>query len=57
MNIAVEMATKMLLHKEETYTLVPDAPKELVIRSESMRRTLVRDPLLLPYYISLRYSC
>jgi hypothetical protein len=47
MAIAMRMATLMQLHREETYTLVKPT-KELIIRAESARRTLVsqfnRDP-------------
>jgi len=41
MAISMRMATLMQLHREETY-VIPSPTKELVIRAESARRTLVR---------------
>lgn len=41
MAIAMRMATLMQLHREETYVLV-NPTKDLIIRAESARRTLVR---------------
>lgn len=43
MAIALRMATLMRLHREETYTLI-NPTKELVIKAESARRTLVSRP-------------
>jgi hypothetical protein len=40
MAVAMRMATLMQLHREETY-LIPNPTKELIIRAESARRTLV----------------
>lgn len=40
MAIAMRMATLMQLHREETYTM-HNPTKELIIRAESARRTLV----------------
>lgn len=40
MAISMRMATLMQLHREETY-VIPSPTKELVIRAESARRTLV----------------
>lgn len=44
MAIAMRMATLMQLHREETYVLV-NPTKDLIIRAESARRTLVRRKL------------
>jgi hypothetical protein len=41
MAVAMRMATLMQLHREETY-VIPNPTKELIIRAESARRTLVR---------------
>ncbi|EQB56178.1 hypothetical protein CGLO_03816 [Colletotrichum gloeosporioides Cg-14] len=39
MGVAVRMATLLKLHREETYTLPPDADAEQLVRAESARRT------------------
>ncbi len=45
MAVATRMAILMELHREETYVLVTPT-KELIVRAESARRTLV--PIRLP---------
>ncbi|KAJ9139140.1 N-carbamoylsarcosine amidase [Pleurostoma richardsiae] len=39
MGVAVRMAALLRLHREETYTLPPDASADRVVRAESARRT------------------
>ncbi len=47
MGIAMRLATLMQLHREETYVLV-NPTKELIVRAESARRTLVCGTSSLP---------